>query len=245
MRRFFLGKNRIENGRGSIEGDLFRHLVTVLRLEVGAQLILAEDSGAEYHAVITEILPDRAIVSASPLKTEDTSPLLSITLFQGLPKGDKMELILQKGTELGVSAFVPFIAERSVSRPQGNKLHDKRSRWEKITAEAARQCKARTIPQVADIADLKTAVTTSSQALKLLLWEEENHRQLRDVIRAADAPSDIAIMIGPEGGLTAAEAQTAMAAGFIPVTLGERILRTETAGLAAVAILQYQWGDLG
>lgn len=245
MRRFFLGSNRIENGRGVIEGDLFRHIVTVLRLEKGTELLLAEDNGLEYRAILEEIHADRAVVSATPAATGVVSTPLAITLIQGLPKGEKMELILQKGTELGVSAFAPFIAERSVSRPQGGKLRDKKMRWEKIVTEAARQCRARTVPQVADICDLSTALAGCGQALKLLLWEEENRSQLRDVISKTAAPSDIALIVGPEGGLTAAEAEAAKAHGFIPVTLGERILRTETAGLAAVAILQFLWGDLG
>ena len=118
-------------------------------------------------------------------------------------------------------------------------------RWERIVMEAARQSGRSKIPAIGFAADLQTAVQSDSSALKLLLWEGETERGMKTVLNGCPRPASIAVLVGPEGGLTAAEAATAQSAGFIPVTLGQRILRTETAGLAVLAILQYEWGDLG
>lgn len=246
MRRFFVERSAIADGVATIEGELYRHLVAVLRLRPGARLILADGEGGEYGGVLDTVAEGRALVrvggrvAASPT---GATPLL--TLLQGIPKGEKMELILQKGTELGAARFVPVLTSRAVPRLSGDKAAARVGRWERIVREAARQCRRPDIPAVGGIVPLAGALAACGEELKLLLWEGESGQGVRELLESVSPPASVALLVGPEGGLSAEEAAQAAAAGFIPVSLGPRILRTETAGLALLAILQYVWGDLG
>ena len=245
MRRFFVDRASIVDGIAVIEGELFRHLVTVLRLKAGTRLLLADGEGGEYSGVLQSIETERALVTIEETVTAfaaGTTP--EITLLQGIPKGDRMELILQKGTELGAGCFVPFISSRTVPRLAGEKAAERVRRWERIVREAARQSRRTDIPEVGAIVSLADALAAARQELKLLLWEGESERGLREVLKLVSPPASVALLVGPEGGLSDKEADQALAAGFTPVTLGPRILRTETAGLAVLAILQYELGDV-
>jgi 16S rRNA (uracil1498-N3)-methyltransferase len=229
-----------------ISGELCRHLATVLRLKSGDVIRLADGAGREATATITLVTREGVHVDLVPLGIEatvSTAPL--ITLYQGLPKGEKLELILQKCTELGVGTIVPFMAERSIARLEGEKREKRIARWQKIALEAARQSGRETVPRVDFKPDLRGVLQGDTSSLRLLLWEDERDQGLRSLLASTARPDTISVIIGPEGGLTEAEAAMAMAAGYRPATLGKRILRTETAGLAVVSILQYLWGDLG
>lgn len=245
MRRFFVEPALLAQRTGLLSGDLYRHL-TVLRLKPGDTIRLADGQGNEAFARITALDKEGARIDIDPPEpaTGNGEPV-SITLFQGLPKGDKLDLILQKCTELGVARIVPFVAERSVARLSDDKLDKKVQRWERIVREASRQSGRRSIPAIGCAMDLASALTGEASALKLLLWEGENEHGLRRRLEQSGEPDSVAIIIGPEGGLTAGEAAAATAAGFQAVTLGNRILRTETAGPAVVAIVQYALGDMG
>lgn len=246
MRRFFIERSAIAEGVATIEGELFRHLVAVLRLRPGARLILADGEGGEYGGVLDSVAEGRALVRIEERVAAATAGRsLPITLLQGLPKGEKMELILQKGTELGAARFVPVLTARAVPRLAGDRAAARVGRWERIVREAARQCRRPDIPAVGEIVPLAGALAACREELKLLLWEEESEQGVRELLESVPPPASVAILVGPEGGLSAEEAAQAAAAGFIPVSLGPRILRTETAGLALLAILQYVWGDLG
>lgn len=246
MRRFFIDPGAIGSGTALITGELFRHLVTVLRMKVGYRLTLVDGLRGEFDGVITAIRDGEVEVkieadrSVSPAGTD-----MAMTLLQGVPKGERMELILQKGTELGAARFIPVLTSRSVPRLSGDKATERRRRWERIVHEAARQSRRSDIPEVGEIVTLATALAAADQEVKLLLWEGENERGLQEVLDMMPCPASVALLIGPEGGLSHEEAQEAMAAGFVPVTLGPRILRTETAGLAVLSILQFVWGDVG
>lgn len=246
MRRFVVPDLDLTGGTVLLGGALFRHITRVLRLKIDTPLLLVDGKGGEYRGTIREIARDSLLVAIEerrlpPLSAGETR----ITLYQGLPKGDKLELILQKCTELGVGEVVPFQAERSVSRVSAERVEEKVGRWRRIAAEAARQAGRLTVPEVHFAATLGEALRSADQELRLLLWEAEETATLKDALAMATAPASIAIIVGPEGGISPAEAATAIRAGFAPVTLGKRILRTETAGLAAMAILQYEFGDLG
>jgi 16S rRNA (uracil1498-N3)-methyltransferase len=247
MRRFFIDKQTIVDGVVVIEGELFRHLVTVLRLKVGARVTLADGDGGEYLGVLVSQEGARVFVRLEEtLATAASGAILPITLFQGIPKGERMEMILQKGTELGAAGFVPFLSSRTIPRLSGDKAVARVRRWERIVMEAARQSRRPDIPEVGTIVTLTEALATARQEVRLLLWEGESEQGLKEVLAAApNAAVSVALLVGPEGGLSREEAGEAMAAGFIPVTLGPRILRTETAGLAVLSILQYVWGDVG
>lgn len=245
MRRFFVEPALLAQRTGLLSGDLYRHL-TVLRLKPGDTIRLADGQGNEALARITAMDKESARIDIDPPEpaTGNGEPV-SITLFQGLPKGDKLDLILQKCTELGVARIVPFMAERSVARLSDDKLDKKVQRWERIVREASRQSGRSSIPAIGCAVDLKTALASDSSALRLLLWEGEKDQELRPLLERSGRTDSVAVIIGPEGGLTAGEAAMATAAGFQPVTLGSRILRTETAGPAIMAILQYALGDMG
>jgi len=246
MRRFFVGPELLRSSCGTISGELFRHIATVLRLKPGAELLLADGCGHEAVALITAVNKEELTVDLQPCYTvAEEGGTLPVTLCQGLPKGEKMDLILQKATELGISRIVPFNAGRSVARLDGERLAKRLSRWEKIAQEAARQSARSTVPSLGFYGNLQELLQGEDGGVKLLLWEGEKEQSLRETIGNREKPVSVSIIIGPEGGLTSEEAAQAERAGYIPVTLGRRILRTETAGLAVVAILQYVWGDLG
>lgn len=245
MRRFFIDKSAIVDGVAVIEAELYRHLVKVLRLKVGARVVLADGIGGEYAGVLTSLEGERAFVRiAETLSTVTSGATPALTLIQGVPKGERMEMILQKGTELGATCFVPFLSSRTIPRLTGDKAVERVRRWERIVMEAARQSRRPDIPEVTAIVTLSEALAAARQEVRLLLWEGESERSLKVVLDGASCPESVAVLVGPEGGLSREEAEEAMAAGFIPVTLGPRILRTETAGPAVLAILQYVFGDI-
>lgn len=221
-------------------------MVRVLRLKKGARLSLADGNGRELEGIISNVDGESLTVTLeeSPSVPQSVSGP-RITLFQGLPKGEKLELILQKCTELGVAEIVPFIASRSVSRPHPERLNDKLERWRRIVMEAARQSKGIKVPDLGIAADIEEICRIADHEVKLLLWEEETTVSLKKLLGELETPVSIAVIIGPEGGLTSDEVAIALQSGFISVSLGKRILRTESAGLAMMAILQFYWGDLG
>lgn len=246
MRRFFVDVALLGQSSAVISGETGRHIATVLRLKAGDTILLADGHGREAAARITSLDKEGVTVEiAPPCCTAPEDGSIRITLYQGLPKGEKLDLILQKCTELGVARIVPFMAERSVARLAGEKLDKRVQRWERIVREACRQSERRTIPTIGFAENLRTALQSDSSDLRLLLWEGEQQQGLRAVLERSEKAAAVAVIVGPEGGLTKAEAAEAVAAGFTPVTLGSRILRTETAGPAVLAILQYVLGDLG
>lgn len=247
MRRFFVPPEDFSTEDSvTISGDLFRHIAKVLRLKNGTQVILADGKGKEFLGVIKEIGRNNLAVTLQKNSTIPSTPKgPAITLYQGMPKGDKMELILQKTTELGVAEVIPFLADRSISRIGKKEESGKIIRWQRIVQEAARQSGRSSIPTVAIAKGLPEIVNSSEHSVKLLLWEEEKSNMLKETLFSLPKPETVAIIVGPEGGISSAEAAIAKESGFIPVSLGERILRSETAALAMLAILQFYWGDLG
>jgi len=246
MRRFFIPPGAVADGSVTIAGDLFRHMAKVLRLKSGDPVLLADGSGTEYRGAIRSV--DREALVVDILETgrqgtDDHGP--AFTLYQGLPKGDKSDLIIQKATELGVGEIVLFRSDRSVPRIKGKEREGKVARWQRIALEAARQSGRSSVPAVTLAESLDEALEGAGQTVRLLLWEEERDKRLREVLGSLPQPETIALLVGPEGGLTGAEAANARTAGFIPVSLGKRIVRTETASLAMLAILQFYWGDMG
>jgi len=245
MRRFFVEPGLLQGESVVLTGELCRHIATVLRLKEGDTIRLADGTGREAVASITAVEKEGIRVAIRQMANAAAGDTPRITIYQGLPKGEKLELILQKCTELGASEIVPFMAARSITRLEGDKLEKRVARWQKIAQEAARQSERGTVPLVGFAPGMAQLLQRDEHELRLLLWEEEEEQSLREVLAAAQRPKSIAVIIGPEGGLTPDEAAMARAAGYRPVTLGKRILRTETAGLAVISILQYLWGDLG
>jgi len=246
MRRFFIDEKAIADGMATITGNLFCHMTRVLRLKIGTRVILSDGLGRRHSGIIDQVGKEKLLVRLQESSSEpvrQTRPL--ITLYQGLPKGSKMEFILQKCTELGVDTLVPFVSRRSVARLPKERESERIQRWQRIVREAARQSERTIIPSLSPAMEFSEALASADQDVRLLLWEEEKTNRLRSVLGSRPAPERASILVGPEGGLSGEEAAAAVAAGFIPVTLGSRILRTETAGMALLAILQFHWGDMG
>ena len=242
MRRFFVSPASLQQTTIPLEGDTLHHLSKVLRLSPGEEILLLDGLGNLCLCRI-ESLGRRSGEARVLRRWQESEAVLPIQLLQSLPKGDKMELILQKGTELGVTEFVPVLAGRSTARLVADREESRQQRWQRIIQEAARQCRRPVLPRLTPAIPLAEALSACSAELRLLPWEEES-RPLAAVLPSR-APASAAVLIGPEGGFSAAEAALAAEAGFLPVSLGHRILRSETAGFAVATILQHHYGDLG
>jgi 16S rRNA (uracil1498-N3)-methyltransferase len=202
--------------------------------------------GEIYEAVLDQVGELKAAGRLVCRRESDSESPLKITLVQGLPKGDKLELIIQKCTELGITAIWPVQTERVVVRLDSSKAGERRKRWTRIALEAAKQCRRQLVPEVSVLQDWQTILHNLPQdAQGILLWESENNKSLRAVLSDIRTDRPIFIFVGPEGGFTQEEVHAAQARGIEAVTLGPRILRTETAGLATLAIISFQLGDLG
>lgn len=238
MNRFFIEPQNINNNKAFLTGDDFRHITRVLRSCVGDKLLLCDGLGTDYEAEISTIEKDRVtfnILSFSPSKGE--SPL-KVTLFQGLPKAGKMELIIQKCVELGIYEIVPVKADRSVVKVDAKDEKNKLCRYNRIAYEAAKQSQRGIIPKVLPFTSFKTADFSSFDAI-IVAYEEETEKTLKQALSSLSDYKRIALIIGPEGGLDKDEVTHIVSCGGISVSLGTRILRTETAGMATLAMIMY------
>lgn len=242
MRRFFVAPADLTGELVPLTGEIAHHLATVLRLAVGEEILLLDGEGSICRCRL-ESLGRRGGTARVLERRRERETAFPVHLLQGLPKGDKMDLVLQKGTELGVSIFTPVLAGRSVPALDGERVGRRLERWERIVREAAGQCRRICLPRLCSPLPMAEALAACREELRLVLWEEES-RPLAEVLPTAP-PRDVAILVGPEGGFAAAEVEAARRAGFLPVRVGPRILRCETAGFAVAAVLQYLYGDLG
>lgn len=236
MHRFFISSDDLKDEEIHLPEDILHHL-SVLRLREGEEILLLDGAGEHCRCRITSLQRKRGTVRVTGRWREKENSF-PITLLQGIPKGDKMDLVLQKGTELGVCRFLPVVTGRSIASAEG-----RRGRWERIVSEAARQCRRPLLPEILPPQPLSSALLACSEELRLMVWEEES-RPLAACLPGRP-PRDAVILVGPEGGFSAAEAELARKAGFVPAGLGPRILRSETAGFAVASILQFLYGDLG
>ncbi|HPQ44875.1 MAG TPA: 16S rRNA (uracil(1498)-N(3))-methyltransferase [Syntrophales bacterium] len=227
--------------------EYFTYIRDVLRLKEGDELTLFDGMGHEYHAAIRDFSHHDVrldIIGKEDIKLPDTH----ITIAQSLPKGSKMDLIIQKSTELGVSRIVPFISSRSISRLEGTRASGKTARWRKIAIEASRQCGRGDVPEVSEIRSFGEMLNMPDEnALRLILWEAEAERGIREILtdEKHSSADNFFIVIGPEGGFSWKEIEMARQRSFISASLGRLILRTETAPLAVLSILQYEKGLFG
>jgi 16S rRNA (uracil1498-N3)-methyltransferase len=237
--RFFISPDQVTGTQITVAGEDVRHIGTVLRMRIGDELLLCDGQGTDYKTRILEL--GKMIIRTeitSRAKRELTVP--RIILGQGIPKFDKMDWIVQKATELGIAAIAPLVTERTIVKL---KDEEKRvSRWQKICREAAMQSNRPDIPMVEMISTFSDFLRTPDPGpgtLKLLPWEEGTE-PIKNVLKAHPAAKQIIVLIGPEGGFSAAEAEMAASKSFHPVSLGPNILRTETAALAALSIVNYE-----
>ena len=246
MPRFFIDKKNIQGDRISIAGSEAHHMGTVLRLRINDVITLFDQDGTVYEGIIVE--KDHQHIQAqikgkTPFVHNDA---IHIVLGQSVPKGKKMDLIVQKATELGASAIIPFYSLRSIPRFNAKKAIDKVGHWQKICVEAGKQSGRLPIPTVEPIQNFNELVKRKFDGfLKIIFWEEEKEQQLKIVIRKNSSRNPIFFLVGPEGGFSKEEVELAVNNGFISVSLGKAVLRTETVSIAILSILQYEAGAFG
>lgn len=243
MPRFFVPASDISAGQATLRGTEFRHLQRVLRLREGDEVTLFDDQGGEHAGLIASLSPRVAVVRVTSSSAPARESPLAITLCQAIPKGRKMDLVIEKATELGVRAVVPFTSAFSLgASPAGSK----RERWQRIALAAAKQSGRTSVPTIAAPRTFQEAlVGAADDNLKLLFFESEAMSLFADVSDPPEATTSAALVVGGEGGFSREEIALAREAGFLVVGLGPRILRAETAALIAVALVQARWGDLG
>ena len=225
-----------------VEGSAANHITRVLRLRNGDALTVFDGSGAEFGARIEEFRKDAVIVCVDEQRTVDRESPLSLTLAQGISRGERMDWIIQKATELGATRIVPVFTQRSVVRLDDKQAERKLQHWRAITIAACEQCGRNRLPELVTPVDFFGVLpeTFTPNSTRLLL---SPHAELRiDDLR--ELHGGVTVLIGPEGGLDDVEQEAAMAAGFKSVRMGPRVLRTETAAIAALTILQRYFGDL-
>ena len=250
MHHFFVAPEQIGEKKITITGSDVNHIRNVLRMEAGEQITVSGGEGKEYRCEVLVLEPDR--VEAGIMWVQETEAELpsKIYLFQGLPKSDKMELIIQKAVELGVSKIVPVASQRCVVKLDKKRESSKIKRWNFIAESAAKQSGRGVIPEVLHVARFSQALSIAEELdIKLMPYEcadellkERNKtpmQQTKEILSSIQKKASIGVFIGPEGGFEKAEVDAAMAIGIKPLTLGKRILRTETAGLCILSVLMF------
>ena len=249
LHRFFIPPNQIHQETATLSGDQARQIANVLRLGVGDHIYVLDNSGWRYEIKLQSVKSTQAAGSIVNKMPESGEPTAKLTLFQSLLKHDNFEWVLQKGTELGITSFVPIVTQRTIVRQQSIK-ENKLARWQRIITEAAEQSGRGRIPSLSPPLSFPTALSAANENdLSLIAWENENEQHIKAVLTKStklpeNALSSTALFIGPEGGFAEDEINEAKAAGVFAVTLGPRILRAETAAIVAAALLQHEFGQL-
>jgi len=240
MPRFPIAENQVNNAEALISGTDYKHIVKVLRLKTGDEITLFDTNSTEYYGKIKEIGKRDIIVAIERSRQVNTESPIDVTLLQGLPKGDKMDYIIEKATELGVTRVVPVITERSQVRER-----DRMKRWERIASEASKQC-GRTKPTIIEnTLDFDGAIKLYSKSELPIILHVNCEVSAKSYIKnSLQAPQNIVLFVGPEGGFTDNEVLLGNKMGFISLGLGPRVLRTETASISVLSVLQFHYGDL-
>ncbi len=244
MPKFFVAPEKVSGERITVDTEDISHIKKVLRLNIGDEIIISDSCGTDYVTEIEEI-SDRAVICRVKEKSKnDTEPDIAVTLYQALPKASKMEFIIQKTTELGIVRIVPCALTRCVVKLDGKDAQKKCERWQKIADEAAKQSGRGILPEIAPVMTFRDAVEDMKKAdLCFVPYESAEDIKLRDIITSKPCKA-VSFMIGPEGGFSPEEAAYLECQGIPLVTLGKRILRTETAGMAVLSMIMYEIGDI-
>ena len=239
MENFFISPDQVSEGEIRLEGGELHHLKDVLRYRVGDEVVAQDGTGMEYHCRVAAFEEGAALLSIQSCLAVSHELPVKISLYQALPKADKMELIIQKAVELGAERIVPVETARCVVKLDARKAEKKRERWQAIAASAAKQSGRSFIPQVGPLLSYEDALREIGQLdLALIPYERASGMEkTRQILGEAKTGKSVGILIGPEGGFEEGEVQRAVAAGAKEITLGRRILRTETAGMAVLAYL--------
>ena len=247
MYHFFTETEFITETEAVITGPDVNHIRNVLRMKPGERILLSDGRGTNRLCELTEVGPVRVSARILPEEVTDTELPVEVTLFQGLPKADKMDFIVQKSVELGVRTVVPVETARCVVKLDKKKEEARRKRWQAVSESAAKQSKRMIVPEIAELTGFREAVATAKDFdLALIPYEDSESLSgaggmalTRELIGSLKPGQRAAVFIGPEGGFSDEEIETALAAGWRPATLGKRILRTETAGLFVLSAIGF------
>lgn len=249
MQRYFIPDEQWRDNRVTINGDDAHHILRVMRMQIDDKIICNPPNSKGAICRITDINDSLVIAEVQEWIERESELPVYVTIAQGLPKGDKMDLVLQKGTELGAAAFIPFRADRSVVKWDEKKAEKKLTRFAKIVKEASEQSHRNHLPEIKPAMNLKELITESeSYQVKIFAYEEEaktgQFKSFASVVNKLIPGESILICIGPEGGFSSNEVTTLIENNFIPVRFGPRILRTETAALYGLASISYHMEEL-
>ena len=242
MVRFFVSPEELQKDAIILAGENAAH-GKVLRLRSGEEVLVCDKQGNECICSVIDMLAGAISLSVKSRQISQSEPVVRVSIYMAFPKGDKLEHVIQKGTELGVYEIVAFPSARCVSRPDAKSLQKKLDRWQKIAESAAEQSGRGYVPRVAVLPDYKEALKRALQSDKsILFYENEKANTLQNYLKSGDYKT-VSIITGPEGGLEPAEVQQAINAGVTVCTLGKRILRCETAPLCALSAIMYDAGE--
>ena len=242
MAKFFISNNLIKDNKIFLDGENANHIINSLRCKIGEEIEISSGDGYDYICKIEEINKNSVIAKIIDCFGNESEPKTKITLYQGLPKSEKMELIIQKCVELGIDEIVPVNTDRTIVKLVG-KEDKKIVRWNKISEAAAKQSRRGKIPAILPILNFSDAIKQANKnSLNIIPYEKEKSNTIKSIIKQFNGNS-IGIFIGPEGGFSEKEIALAVGNNITPITLGKRILRTETAGFITTAILLYELED--
>ncbi|GBG12202.1 16S rRNA methyltransferase [Paenibacillus agaridevorans] len=260
MQRYFVAPEQFNDGVVTITGEDAHHAVRVMRMKPGDEIIVSDGASRTALAAISEMEAQEVRADIKSLLPQDSEPAWLVTIAQSLPKGDKLELVIQKGTEIGAAAFLPFQSERNVVQYDAKKEAKRLERWGKIAKEAAEQSHRHRIPPIAAVRSWKELLALiPGYDLAIFCFEREGHaahgvgirtvtERFRSTKLGAVAEGEqptVLLIVGPEGGFSEREAAEAEGAGAVIAGLGKRILRTETAGIVGLTCLLYEAGEMG
>ena len=242
MARFFVDKEKIDENRIIIEGADAHHIARSLRMAEGDSVVVCDGEGGEYSCTLSRIRDDECICDIVERLESGAEPLTHITLCMAYPKGDKLEVVIQKAVELGAGRIIPFESSRCIKRPKAEKADKQTARLARIAEEAAKQCGRARIPEVTQPMSYKQMLSEAAKtSLPLFCYENEEGLTVKDIIKGRERPESVAVIVGSEGGFSPEEAEEAIAAGCKSVSLGNRILRCETAPSFVLSALSYEY----
>lgn len=242
MPRFFIPSQNISEDIIKITGDDAFHIARSLRMAEGDTVTVCDMHGFEHHCRLTKIRDEECECEILDSKKGDNDPPFPITLYMAYPKGDKLELVVQKAVELGASKIVPFESSRCIKKPKAEKQDKQTARLCRIAEEAAKQCGRSSLPVVsAPISFTEMLNQAKTASLPIFCYEGDGGKSLKEILNSAEKPDSISVVVGCEGGFSLEEAERAIAAGLISATLGKRILRCETAPSYALACISYKF----
>ncbi len=241
MHHFFVEPSDVGDSLISIKGQDVNHIRNVLRMKIGEEILISDGTGKDYVCEVAELSDDIVTAKITDFLAEGRELKTELYLFQGLPKSDKMELIIQKAVELGVKAIIPISTSRSIVKLDGKKEESKIKRWQAISESAAKQSKRGIIPEVKSIMSFKEAINyVNDFDVKIIPYENANNMaETKQIVSSIKEKMKVAIFIGPEGGFADSEIDYALEKDVKPISLGKRILRTETAGMTILSVIMF------